>query len=362
MRKNNFIISDWIFFLLVICILGFSLIVMYSATYKMIDMGFAADYWIKQSVWMSIGLIFMVIIANIDYRNIGYLTYLLYSINLFLLFLVLSIGKKVSGARRWISISGFTLQPSEFMKITTILALAWYLHRTQNQKWGLKKFFVSGLITMAPMILILKEPDLGTTLVFVAIYFSIIFISGAPLKYLFTLIIGAIVSSPVAWMFLKEYQKKRLFIFLNPYDDQFGAGWPIIQSKIAIGSGKLFGKGWLKGTQTQLDFLPEHHTDFIFSVLGEEWGFIGGAVLIVLFFLLLARAVNIAYSSRDEFGALLITGIVAMIFFQVIVNIGMTFGLMPITGLPLPLVSYGGSSILTSMVSLGLILSVRKRS
>ncbi|MBU0651109.1 rod shape-determining protein RodA, partial [bacterium] len=268
MRKKTFIISDRPLFSILICLLTISALLLYSATYRMAGSAYASDFFVKQMIWMGVGFLVMFFTANFNYKKLGSYAYFLYGINMFLLLCVLFFGRKILGATRWISIAGFTFQPSETMKIVIIITLAWYLHRTKEQKWGINKFLASFLFVVFPMLLILKQPDLGTTLVFVPIYLSMVFVAGMPLRYIFGLIFAGILSSPIAWMFLKEYQKRRIFVFLNPYDDQFGSGWPIIQSKIAIGSGKLFGKGFMKGTQTQLDFLPEHHTDFIFSVLG----------------------------------------------------------------------------------------------
>ncbi len=361
MKKYKFSISDYHLFFIILGILCFSLVILYSATYQKISIGFAADYWNKQLTWMIIGIFAMLFVGSMDYRKLGSIVWGIYFFNILLLVLVFLIGKKIYGAQRWISIGGFSLQPSELMKLTVIITLSWYLYRREHIKWGLSKLFVSGLIVLFPMAMILKQPDLGTSLVLMPIYFSIVFISGIPIKYLITIFCAGIVSSPLAWMMLKGYQKSRIMVFLNPQNDQFGAGWTVIQSKIAIGSGKFAGKGLLKGTQTQLNFLPEHHTDFIFSVIGEELGFLGVVFIIGLYFLLVARSLHIAKQSRDSFGAYLITGVIAMISFHIMVNIGMTFGFMPATGLPLPLVSYGGSSILSIMTALGIVFSVRKR-
>jgi len=360
MRRRE-LVSDKVFFILIMMLMIFSLVVLYSATFKMQEISFAADYWTKQSMWMAIGFIVMILIGNTDYRNIGHLAYFIYGLNLLLVIAVLFIGKNICGAKRWISMGGITIQPSEFMKMSLIIMLGWYLYSTKESKNWLQKMFVAGIIVFIPMIFILKEPDLGTSLVFIPIYFSMLFVAGIPVKYLFSVVFAGIACSPIAWMFLREYQKKRIYIFLNPHQDQFGSGWTIIQSKIAIGSGAFFGKGFLKGTQTQLDFLPEHHTDFIFSVIGEEFGFLGGAAIIILFFLIITRAINIAHQSYDELGKLLITGICSMIAFQVFVNIGMTFGIMPTTGIPLPLVSYGGSSMLSILIGFGIVLAVRRK-
>jgi len=262
-NKNEKTKIDWLIVGFVVILMAISLIVLCSATSRMMSLGGMTNYWLKQCVWLLCGFGAMLYFAHIDIRKIGKASYALYIINIVLLILVLIIGKKISGSQRWLQLGPMTIQPSEFMKMVYVIFMAWYLHQIKHQKWTLGKIMKTGFFTLIPMLLIVKEPDLGTTLVFVPIYLSMIFIAGAPIRYFVYLGLGAVLSSPLGWMLLKGYQKKRIFIFLNPYDDQFGAGWPIIQSKIAIGSGRFWGKGFLQGTQTQLDFLPERHTDFI---------------------------------------------------------------------------------------------------
>jgi len=211
------------------------------------------------------------------------------------------------------------------------------------------------------MMLIIKQPDLGTAIVFLPILFSILLVAGARIWHMLSIIIIGLASCPLLWFMLKTYQKKRLLVFLNPNMDPLGAGYTVIQSKIAIGSGGLFGKGWLSGTQNQLNFLPERHTDFIFSVIGEEWGFLGAMLLVVLFIILMNRLLNLTNQTNDDRGKFLITGVVALLWFQFFINISMTLGLMPVVGLPLPLVSYGGSSLATTMALIGLAVSVKAR-
>jgi rod shape determining protein RodA len=268
-------------------------------------------------------------------------------------------GKTALGAQRWISIGGIGIQPSEFSKIFTILALARIIGDDPNclkTKRGLLKPF---LIAFVPMFLIFKQPDLGTAIVILPIFLAMIWVGGVRLKYFFTAIFGGLAALPFFWHFLKDYQKDRLMVFINPNVDPLGAGYTINQSKIAVGSGRLLGKGWLSGTQNQLNFLPERHTDFIFSVVGEEWGFIGAVVVIGLFLFLVLRGLKIAQETNNLSGKLIATGITTMLALHVIINIGMTLGLMPVVGMPLPFISYGRSALTANLIAIGFLFNVR---
>jgi rod shape determining protein RodA len=278
-----------------------------------------------------------------------------------LLVLVLVLGRARLGAQRWFNVGGVAIQPSEFCKLIYVIMMASYLGHSREHLSELKGFFVPVLLTVPPFVLILLQPDLGTALVLVPVFFAMLFIAGTRMRYLIVTGVGGILFSPVFWHFLRDYQKKRLLVFLNPDMDPLGAGYTIIQSKIAIGSGGLFGKGWLSGTQNMLNFLPERHTDFIFSVIGEEWGFMGAVMLITLYFILLKRAVMIVERTTDIYGRLLGVGIITMLGFQVFVNVAMTIGMMPVVGIPLPLISYGGSSLWTTIIAIALLLNVDMR-
>jgi len=360
MRKTNVLIPDKYLLTILLGLLSLSFVVLYSATHKITRLGLVEQYAMKQLIYMGVGLTLMFIVAQLDYRKLGMLSGFIYVAGIIGLITVLVIGHKISGAKRWITLGPLTIQPSEIMKLITVFALAWYLDTLKGEKFSLRHLFMSAVIIGMPMFLIMIEPDLGTALIFVPIFFMMLYVAGAPLKYLIIMALTAILCSPFSWLFLKGYQKQRILTFLNPYNDQFGAGWPIIQSKIAIGSGRFFGKGFMQGTQSQLDFLPERHTDFIFSVLGEEWGFLGSLILFGLFFLLLTRFLTIADNTRDMFGKLVIVGITTILFFQFVVNIGMTFGFLPVTGLPLPFFSYGGSSLVSLLIALGLVQSIAR--
>ena len=315
----------------------------------------------KQIAFMFSGLVIAGLIFVLDYRRLIDISWILYAGSCFLLLVVLFWGSRRLGAQRWIGIGSFGLQPSEFIKITFILALAAYLGRRKDSIESSVNIFIPALLFAIPFILIAIQPDLGTALVLIPIFVSMIFVAGVNVKPIIFFFTAGILSTPFLWHLLHDYQKKRLLVFINPDIDPLGAGYTIIQSKIAIGSGGLFGKGWLSGTQSQLNFLPERHTDFIFSVVGEEWGFIGGAILILLYFIVISRGIRIISTTNDYYGKIITTGIIAMFSFQVIVNIGMTLGLLPVVGLTLPFISYGGSSIISSVVAIAILLNISSR-
>ncbi len=332
----------------------------YSASYQItIETNAQINYSSKQVVWSVIGIICFVAILLYGYDRIMKLSYLIYIANILLLILVFVIGATRYGSQRWIQVGGLVLQPSEFAKITIIITLSKYLSMNlQNYRsiWFLLKAMI---LTFFPMVLILRQPDLGTSLVFIPIFFTMVFVAGTPLKHLLLLIGTGITAVPFFWFFLlKDYQKNRIRVFWDPNLDPAGLGYQAIQSKIAVGSGGLFGKGWLHGTQNQLNFLPKRYTDFIFSVIGEEWGFLGVSFVLLLYFLLIIIGIYIASKSKDSFGKLLACGISVMILAHVIINVGMTIGIMPITGLPLLFLSYGGSSMLTAIISVALLESI----
>lgn len=349
---------------LIISVLG--LFFLKSATYT-----YSTNYLIKQTIWLILGILVLIVVFKIGYLRLAELSPILYILGLFLFVLILFIGDPKLGAQRWFQFRFFTFQPSEFFKVVLILLLGRYLGyyphslylnrglaEGKYKRQGLKKISVCGCLTLLPMLLILKQPDLGTALVLGFIFLIIIYIWGARIKYIIFIAVCSLLSLPLFWHFLRGYQKRRLLVFLNPDLDPLGAGYTVIQSKIAIGSGGLLGKGWLSGTQSQLNFLPEHHTDFIFSVIGEEWGFLGGLLIILLYLFLILRALHIAALSKNRSGKLIAAGIAGLLLIHIIINIGMNIGIMPITGLPLPLISYGGSSLITTLCAIGLLLSV----
>jgi rod shape determining protein RodA len=342
----------------IICIAG--LFILYSAT-KVRDLSFTESFVFRQISWIAFGTILLLLVVNISYQKFIDISYVLYGLNIILLMLVLILGRERLGAQRWFTIGNFTLQPSEFIKINFILTLAHYLG---SRKGGLDKakgFIMPLILLCVPFILVLMQPDLGTALLLVPIFLAMMFVSGGRPKYLVIIIVLGLACIPAFWHFLRDYQRQRLMVFLNPNVDPLGAGYTIIQSKIAIGSGGLIGKGWLAGTQNQLNFLPERHTDFIFSVIGEEWGFFGALILVLLYFLVVRRGFDIACLTNDMYGKLIATGIAVLLALQVAINIAMTMGLMPVVGIPLPLISYGGSSMFTTFIAIALLLNVGMR-
>ena len=266
--------------------------------------------------------------------------------------------EKTNEAGRWVRLFGVPFQPSEFAKIIMIVCTAALLSERVGQLNTFRSVLPVGLFIGIPFLLVLKQPDLGTSLVFLAIGLGMVFVSRIKLSLLRNIAAVGVVLAPIGWHFLKDYQKARITVFLDPNADPFGAGYHIIQSKIAIGSGMLFGKGLFQGSQSQLNFLPENHTDFIFSVIGEELGFLGCVFLLFLYFVLIYRGLMIAKECKEPFGMLLATGVISMWTFQILVNVGMTCGIMPVTGIPLPFMSYGVSALTTNMVGLGILLSV----
>jgi rod shape determining protein RodA len=343
---------DWVLLGAATAIFIAGLLFLFSAMYSK-----NIDFIIRQIVWFLIGGLFFIGIININYRKIISLGYVFYFLALILLLVVFFFGSKKMGAQRWLELGYFNIQPSEFAKLFITLALIQYLTEHKVEK-GAITIVTAFLIVIVPFALILCQPDLGTALMLLPVFFTLLYIWGAKLKHLFFIIGSALVISPLSWFFLKDYQKERLMVFMNPNIDPLGAGYTVIQSRIAIGSGGIFGKGWISGTQNQLNFLTERHTDFIFSVAGEEWGFVGGIVLLTLYYILVRRAFEIARKTDDPCGILVACGMATIIGIQVIVNISMTMGFMPVVGLPLPLVSYGGSSLLITMIALGILESI----
>lgn len=350
--------TDRVIVIVLLCLLCFGLIVLFSASYqKQLDTG--KNFVISQSLWILFGGLLVFLIINTNYHSFLSVAYIIYGIHIIFLILVLVIGRTVLGAQRWISIGGIGFQPSEFSKIFTILALARMIGDNPQRLKTLIGIIGPFFIILLPMILIFKQPDLGTAIVFLPIFLSMLWIGQIRLKYFFMIILMGIIGLPVFWNFLKDYQQDRLLVFINPNLDPLGAGYTINQSKIAIGSGGILGKGWLSGTQNQLNFLPERHTDFIFSVVGEEWGFIGVIIVLFLFLLLIKRGLKIAELTSNISGRLIAVGVTTMLALHVIINIGMSLGLMPVVGMPLPFISYGGSATIANLIAIGFLLNVR---
>jgi len=389
--------------LLLISVLGLlftGLIALYSSSYSTVRSSSSMGYFNLQLIWILIGLVIMAVMTFIPYKIFQDFAYVLYFLSLILLVAVLLFGSGGSGAQRWLRVGMFRFQPSEFAKLAVLLASARYLSSARRDINRPKTFVVTSFIFIIPFLLILKQPDLGTALALIVVLLPLCYWAGLKPSNLFLLITPIIVLiasfnfyfflavmiillvflyflrrsvifsalnfalniavgliTPVLWSNLKDYQQQRIKIFLNPEADPLGAGYQIIQSKVAIGSGGLFGRGYLQGSQTQLRFLPEQHTDFIYAIIGEEFGFVGVLFGLAFFAVFLLSASRIASLQKSAFNSIVAIGIATLIGFHMVVNIGMTIGLLPVTGLPLPFISYGGSAMLTNMAMTGLLLN-----
>ncbi len=362
--KNTRIRADFNFIFLIAILTITSLINLYSASHSLISIGISTVF-MSQIIWFVLGWLLFLALTFINFNFIKRLTWPIYFINIGFLVLVQIIGKSFYGAQRWIDFGFFRLQPSETMKIALVLALAAVLSKNLlKPSLNLKDLILPIALLFIPFTLTVIQPDLGTSLIMAAIAGSMILFVGIDKRILISAFIMGSLSLPVVWNYgLKEYQKQRIYTFLNPGKDLRGGGYNSRQSKIAVGSGIFLGRGYRKGTQSQLEFLPERHTDFIFSVLSEEHGFIGSAFIILLFLFLFLNIINVAGFTTDPYGALVCIGVSGFIFWHFFINISMITGILPIVGLPLPLLSYGGSSILTNMAALGLISNIiRKKS
>lgn len=433
MKLRSFLSFDIFIFFAVISLMVIGVLFIYSSGVSSTGVVYTNEY-IKQIISISIGLILCLLFSFGNYTRLGEWSLYFYIAGIFALVYTLFFGKVVNGARAWISLGSFHLgQPSELMKIFTILYLGYFFDQHRNSINKLSTLFISLGIVALPMLLILLQPDMGTALVYIPIFFFSAFIASVPLRYLFflflsgflTALIGILpewnsailhndgffiriltdsslwpyltavtmlitILSVIGYIFyhrryfywtgfysfsaglsfigaffmqkvLKDYQIMRLIVFLDPEIDPRGTGWHIIQSITAVGSGGFYGKGFLKGTQSQYRFLPMQSTDFIFSIIAEEWGFIGSFLVLLLFTVILLRGIYIIWTAKDRYGKIIGAGIIGMLFFHMVVNIGMTMGIMPITGIPLPFVSYGGSSILNSLIAVGILLNIHQR-
>jgi rod shape determining protein RodA len=313
-------------------------------------------------MWAAIAVVVFVLATVFDYHWLKTLAWPIYAFQLGLLILTLAVGDGIGGSARWVSVGPLTFQFSEIAKILMIIVLASYLAAREGRLDSLGPIVGACLLVGPPLALVMLQPDLGTSLVFGAILAGMLWMSGASLRWLTVLAIGVVAMVPIAWTYLlRDYQKARLFSFLDANPDIQGAGYQLHQAQIAVGSGGFIGKGLTNGTQTQGDFLPVQATDFVFATLGEELGFIGGVVLFVLFVLLLWRVLVAGWRSRDAFGTLFAAGVASMILFQLVVNVGMVLGIMPITGIPLPFVTHGGASLVSMAAGLGILQSINIR-
>jgi rod shape determining protein RodA len=348
---------DWVLLVAAILLSIISLVEIYSST--MTQPG--ENYFLRQFAWVAVGIVFLFIVAAIDYHVIAEHIPWLYMLAISALVYTLALGRTVAGAKSWVSLGPAQVQPSEFVKVIVVVAMARYLSELRtNGYMSLTQIVKACVICMLPMGLVALQPDLGTTLTYLPVIAVGLFIRGVRPAALVSMVLAFLLVLPVSWMFLKEYQKERILTFMEPERDPQGHGYQVMQSKIAIGSGGLAGKGLFHGTQNQLGFLPTRHTDFIFSVVGEELGFIGVIFTLGLLGFIIFRSIYNAQTARDNLGLFIVMGVVGIFFFHVVVNVGMVIGFLPTTGIPLPFMSYGGSSVLTAFIALGLIMSVRR--
>ncbi|MBN1155438.1 rod shape-determining protein RodA [candidate division KSB1 bacterium] len=402
-RRLKITSFDYLTLIVVLILVLIGMVAIYSSTYHIDEGSVLKSNFSKQLIWISISLIFMIAIIFIDPKYLRMFSYTIYGITIFLLLLTYLFPPS-AGVQRWISIGSFQFQPSEFAKIGALLALAKYLSEERRNLNAFKDIVMAFLIVLIPFLLIVRQPDLGTSLVFVGFILPVLYWAGLPtfllvailapfislisafnfytffvamiifmfIFYMFRrglqfvifnmlLNIGVGLITPIIWSKLHQYQRHRILTYLGIELDIQGTGYQVIQSKVAVGSGGLWGKGFLEGTQTQLRFLPAQHTDFIFSVIAEEFGFIGISFILLLFIFIILRGIFIASKARSKFSSLISIGATTIIGLHVMINVGMTVGIMPVTGIPLPLISYGGSSLMTSMLLIGLIINTSIR-
>lgn len=347
---------DWLLIGAVFALCAIGLAMIYSATG-----GPTSVYW-TQIYAIGLGLIAMLVCLSVDYRSLGDKSHLIYLAMVLTLVGVLFVGEVRGGSRRWIDLGPFNLQPSEFAKATVALVLAKMLGDSRRRGLTNNDLLFAGVLTAVPLLLIARQPDLGTAVTLLPVLLAVTFLAGLPMRYLGILAVVALLAAPVAYKFgLQDYQRERIATFLDPEQDPRGAGYQQIQARITVGSGGVWGKGFMEGTQGQLRFLPVAHNDFIFSVLAEEQGFAGVVVALGLYLFVILRSIEAARMAKDRLGAYLVLGVLASFTFQVVYNITMSMGLVPVKGLTLPLMSYGGSSMIATLAGFGLILNVRMR-
>lgn len=356
---------DWITLgiVLFICIVG--ILTIYSATRPPLDEGEQPPFYVKQLIWLTIALLALCVFITFDYIKLKDFWLIFYIVGILLLIIVLFAGKTVMGAKRWINLGFFSFQPSEIFKIIFIISISAFLENKRSPlsvKDTLKTLFIFGII---PFLLIVKQPDLGTAILLLIVTFIMIIYKGLHTRlmilFLCILIISVFFLWEILWNGLKEYQKNRLIAFIDPSIDPRGIGYNIMQSIITVGSGGLFGKGFLNGTQGPLKFLPERHTDFIFPIFAEEWGFVGCFILLALYFLLFIRCFETSIIAKDSFGKFLALGFTSIFILYFFINVGMTLGILPVVGIPLPFMSYGGTTLLANFIGIALVINVRMR-
>lgn len=349
---------DWMLSLLILMLAGVGIVALYSANRSASN---ETPYYLRQLAFIPVGIMLALVIACVDYRFLVSLAPFFYVVLVGLLIAVMLVGDEAKGAQRWLVIGPLRFQPSEQSKLALIFMLAWYFSLIGRRIERLHYFLLTFVITAIPCYLILKQPNLGTAATLVPITFAMLYMAGCRRAHLVGLIVLGASAAPILWKFMTAYQRLRVTTILDPASDAKGAGYHTLQSMITVGSGGLSGKGFMEGTQTYLSYLPEHHTDFIFSLLAEEWGFLGSVTVVLLFLVLFLRSLRVAETSQDMAGSLLAVGIVTLLAFHVFVNIAITVGIAPVTGIPLPFLSWGRSFYLTTMMCMGVLLSVNTR-
>jgi len=352
---------SWPLILFTLVLFALGVMNLYSASSLRVETGVTTIFFYKkQLVWGAVGFVVMFACMVFDYRHLKSLVWTLYALSVGLLAWLLLFGEQIYGAKRWISLRYVSFQPTELAKLSILLLTAAYLSGIQ-EKLDWPRLCKLVALVLVPTTMIILQPDLGSGLNILLIIFGMVLVKGLKKRVFLSLLVGLPLLAPSGWFFLHDYQKERILTFLNPERDPLGSGYNIIQSQIAIGSGQMWGKGFLAGTQSQLRFLPEKHTDFVFAVFGEEWGFIGCLLLLSLFCIFLYQIVLTAQESKDQFGAFLSAGVFFYFFWQILINMAMVLGLMPVVGIPLPFLSYGGSSTIINFCLVGLVLNVSMR-
>ena len=352
---------DWTLLLLSLAFVLIGVATIYSASYDIVQQQAGALPG-RQLTWLGLGLVAMFAALAFDYHYLDRVAYPFYGAMLLLLVVVYFVGHSGGGSQRWINLGFFRLQPSEPAKVAVVLVMAKYFQDDEPARGYYLRDLWASFALAAPLVLLtLIQPDLGTAIILGIVFISMVLMGGLRTRSFLYLVGAGLAFLPVAWHFLKAYQRNRILTFLDPDRDPLGAGYHVIQSQIAIGSGRFFGKGYLHGTQNRLDFLPAQHTDFIFAVFSEEWGFLGCLILLLMFFALIVYCLRIVQRAKDRFGALLVFGMTAIFFWHATVNVAMVAGVLPVVGVPLPLVSYGGSALASLMFAIGVIMNVSMR-
>ncbi len=352
---------NWYMLALVALLFAAGVLNLYSASAFRVSEGTALNnFYSRQLVWGGVGFLAMLLVMSFDYRHLKVLSWYIYAVSLILLACVFFWGVSNYGAQRWLHLGFVSFQPSELVKLGTLILTAHILSQNEHPL-QLKDLVKVIIIIIIPVVMVARQPDLGSALIILFLLAGIIVYQGIDKKLVKALLVLLPMAAPLFWFMLHDYQKTRLLSFLNPAQDPLGSGYHVIQSQIAIGSGGFWGKGFMEGTQSQLRFLPEKHTDFAFSVFSEEWGFLGALILLLVFCVFLYQVLSTSQEAKDRFGSLLCVGVFFYFFLQILVNMGMVLGMLPVVGIPMPFISYGGTSAMVNFIMVGLVLNVSMR-